>query len=204
MHAVEAVAKKTVKPTTYVTVTMDDGRVVDFPGKQRMKKDVIIDGDTVKVRMDFVNGESRIFTVGDKLLLKFAGHGASQKLGDELSGLTDVEDCVMAIDELMDRLNAGDWGVTRVKGESMAGSSILARAMVEVSGKTLEEVKKFLADKNHKQKMALRNLPAIAPIIARLEAAKTKKPRDTSEADELLEGFMGDAVEEAKEAEEAE
>jgi hypothetical protein len=196
MHTeAEAVAaKKTVKPTTYVTVTMDDGRVVDFPGNQRMKKEVLIEGDTVKVRMDFVNGESRIFTVGDKLLLKFAGHGASQKLGDELSGLTDVEDCVMAIDELMDRLNAGEWGVTRVKGESMAGSSVLARAMVEVSGKTLDEVKKFLADKNQKQKMALRNLPTIAPVIARLEAAKTKKPRDTAEADALLDGFMGDAA----------
>jgi hypothetical protein len=190
----EVAAKKTVKPTTYVTVTMDDGRVVDFPGNQRMKKEVLIEGDTVKVRMDFVNGESRIFTLGDKLMAKFAGHGASQKLGDELSGLTDVEDCVMAIDELMDRLNAGEWGVTRVKGESMAGSSILARAMVEVSGKTLDEVKKFLADKNQKQKMALRNLPTIAPVIARLEAHKTKKPRDTAEADALLDGFMGDAA----------
>lgn len=191
-QAVEAVATRKQKPTTYVTVTLDDGRVVDFAGSKRMVKEAVFNADgSIAIRMDFVNGETRIFTLGDALMAKYAAHGALQKLGDELSGLTDVEDCVQAIDELTERLSKGEWGVTRAPGESLAGTSILARAMVEVSGKPMSEVKAFLSTKNQKQKIALRNLPTIAPVIAKLEAAKTRKPKDTSEADAMLDGFIG-------------
>ena len=190
-----ATTKKSPKPTTYVTVTLDDGRVVDFAGSKRMVKEAVFGTDgSIQIRMDFVNGETRIFTLGDNLMAKYAAHGALQKLGDELSGLNDVEDCVQAIDELTDRLDKGEWGVTRAPGESLAGTSILARAMVEVSGKPMSEVKAFLSTKNQKQKIALRNLPTIAPVIAKLEAAKTRKPKDTSEADAMLDGFIGVAA----------
>ena len=46
------------------TVTMLDGRVVDFPGKRKLQKTYTIGEDgTVVVKLDFINGETRIFTI---------------------------------------------------------------------------------------------------------------------------------------------
>ena len=179
VNEVEAPAAAT-KGVQYTTVTMDDGRVLDFAGKRKMVKDSIQheNGD-VSVRLDFVNGESRTFTVKSdhKLFAKYASHGIEQKLGDETAGLTDVGDMVMAIDELTERLHKGDWGVARKPGAGMAGTSVLARALVEHSGKTMDVIKTFLAGKSQGEKVALRQNSAIAPIVARLEALKApKKP----------------------------
>lgn len=162
--------------TQYTTVTMDDGRVVDFAGKRKMQKESIFEGGEVKVRLDFVNGETRTFTLPASLRDKFAAHGAEQKLGDEIAGLDDVADCVMAVDELMTRLEGGEWGVGRKPGSGMAGSSILARALHEHTGKPMDAIKAFLAGKSQAEKVALRQNPAIAPIVQRLEADKVKKP----------------------------
>ena len=117
------------KETQITTVTMLDGRIVDFPGKRRMLKETIIGEDgSVKIRLDFVNGETRLFTLNPNLILKFAAHGAEQKLGDEIAGVEDIEDAVLAIDELIDRLYSGEWGVARDKS-GLAGASILLRAL---------------------------------------------------------------------------
>lgn len=180
-----AIAKAKRGEITYNTVTMDDGRVVDFAGKRKMLKTSLFNADgSIAVRLDFVNGESRTFTLPDALLAKFAAHGAEQKLGDEIAGLDDVEDCILAIDQLTDRLNLGEWGIKREAG-GLAGTSVLARALVEHSGKTPEEIKNFLANKTHAQKVALRSNTALAPIIARLEAAKNKK-KSTVDTEALL------------------
>ena len=172
------------KEVQYTAVKMDDGRTVDFAGKRKMLKETIIDDETgaVQVRLDFLNGETRLFTVPDSLFAKFAGHGAEQKLGDEIAGLEDVADCVLAVDDLMDRLNTGEWGVARKAGSGMAGTSVLARALCEHSGKPMDAIKAFLAGKSQAEKVALRSNPAIAPIVLRLEADKVKKPStiDTS------------------------
>jgi len=50
------VASNAKSKTEYEAVTMSDGRVVNFPGKRRMLKDVVIEGDTPSVRIDFRNG----------------------------------------------------------------------------------------------------------------------------------------------------
>lgn len=163
------------KETQITTVTMLDGRVVDFPGKRRMLKQTIIGDDgSVKIRIDFVNGETRLFTLNPALILKFAAHGAEQKFGDETAGLTEVDDAVMAVDDLNDRLTAGEWNVKR-ESNGMAGTSVLAKALVEHTGKTIEEVKAFLATKTQADKAALRTNSKLKPIIERIEAAKAKK-----------------------------
>lgn len=173
--ATEAKAAKRGE-TVYTTVVMDNGRTVDFAGKRKMLKESVVNADgSLAVRLDFVNGESRIVTLAEALMEKFALHGAEQKLGDEIAGLDDVEDCVMAIDELMERLDKGDWSIQREKN-GMAGSSVLAKALAEKSGKPISAIKDFLKAKTQAEKVALRNNPAIQPIIARLEAAKVKKP----------------------------
>ncbi len=161
--------------TQVETVTMTDGRVVDFAGKRKLLKESSVNADgKVQVRLDFRNGETRLFTLPDNLLTKFAAHGAEQKLGDEIAGLNDVEDCVLAVDELIDRLYNGEWSLKR-EASGMAGTSVLVRALVEHTGKTLEQIKQFLSGKSQAEKVALRNNPKIKPIVERIEAEKASK-----------------------------
>ena len=182
-------AKPVKKEPTINTVTLTDGRIVDFVGKRKLLKasEVTPDGK-IQTTLDFVNGETRTFTIPDALLAKFASHGAEQKLGDEIAGVDDIEDAVMAIDDLIDRLYNGEWGVARDKS-GLAGASILMRALVESTGKTADEIKKFLSDKTAAQKAALRTNPKIKPIVDRLEAekaAKSAKKADAVDTDALL------------------
>ena len=179
--AVPAAAK--AKSTTYNTVKMTDGSLVEFAGKRKMLKTSTIHEDgSITVRLDFSNGEFRIFKPRADMLPRFAAHGAEQKLGDEIAGLDDLDDCILAIDELVGRLTEGNWGITR-DSNGMAGTSVLARALSEHSKKDISEVKAFLAGKSQAQKVALRTLPALVPIIARLESEKVRKAKvvvDTS------------------------
>lgn len=146
-------------PTEYTKVTMKDGRVVEFAGKRKMNKDVLYSADLaewhedpvstdqyVKVRFDFRNGEVREHSPVDGLLLQFIGHGVSQKIGDETAGDDKIEDMVIHVDSILESLNAGKWS-TREPGESFSGASIVIRALVEASGKTVTEVKTFLQGK---------------------------------------------------------
>jgi hypothetical protein len=170
-----ATAAKTKKQTTITTVTMDDGRTVDFPGKRRMDKTSIITPDgKLQIRIDYVNGETRLFSLPDSLVSKFALHGAEQKLGDEIAGLDDIDDAVLAVDELIERLERGEWAVRR-EASGLAGTSVLARALVELSGKSASVIKTFLAGKSQAEKLALRADDKVAPIIARLEKEKVSK-----------------------------
>ena len=161
--------------TQVETVTMTDARVVDFAGKRKLLKESSVNADgKVQVRLDFRNGETRLFSIPDALLNKFAAHGAEQKLGDEIAGLTDTEDCVLAVDELIDRLYSGEWSVKR-EANGMAGTSVLVRALVEHTGKPVEQIKQFLSGKSQAEKVALRNNPKIKPIVERIEAERASK-----------------------------
>lgn len=156
------------------TVTMKDGRAVEFAGKRQLLKDSFEQEGKVAVRLDFRNGETRTFVIPDELMAKFAAHGAEQKLGDEIAGLKDIDDAVMAIDKLTERLNAGNWNVER-ESSGMAGTSVLARALAEVKGVDIEKVKAFLSTKTQAEKIALRNNPQVKPVVERIEAEKNAK-----------------------------
>ena len=71
----------------------------------------------------------------------------------------------------------------------MAGSSILARALQEHTGKEMAAIKSFLSGKSQAEKMALRNNPAIAPIVLKLEATKVKKVASNIDTDAMLDGL---------------
>jgi hypothetical protein len=178
--------------TTIETVTMTDGRVVDFAGKRKLLKEAFVKDGVVSIRLDFRNGETRTFPIPTDMILKFAAHGAEQKLGDEIAGLDDIEDAVLAIDELTARLAKGEWSVKR-EGNGMAGTSILARALVEVMGRTMEQIKTFLGTKTQAEKVALRNNPKIKPVVERLEAEKANKGKNAVDTDSLLAELAGDA-----------
>jgi len=179
------------------TVVMSDGREVEFAGKRRLLKTAEIsdDGFDVTITLDFVNGETRQLKLAANkpLFAKFAAHGMLQKLGDEVAGLDDVEDMVIAEEDLIARLEGGEWGAERTRGESnaMAGLSVLAKALVQVSGKTAEAVKAFLKTKTNTEKLALRDNPTLKPVIAELEAKKKQKPKDNGVNTEDLLSELG-------------
>jgi hypothetical protein len=178
-------------------VVMSDGREVEFAGKRRLLKtaDISDDGFDVTITLDFVNGETRQLKLAANkpLFAKFAAHGMLQKLGDEVAGLDDVDDMVIATEDLIARLEGGEWGAERTRGESnaMAGLSVLAKALVQVSGKTAEAVKSFLKTKTNTEKLALRDNPTLKPVIAELEAKKKQKPKDNGVNTEDLLSELG-------------
>jgi uncharacterized small protein (DUF1192 family) len=172
------------------TVQMSDGRLVEFAGKREVLKESWEANGQVFTRLDFRNGETRTFPIPEALLLKFAAHGAEQKLGDEYAGLKEIEDKVQAVDELIARLNAGKFNTVREGGGTRAsGGSVLAKALVEVTGKNLEEIKNWLSERTVAEKNALRADAKIAPVIARLEAERAAKAGSEVDADELLDSL---------------
>lgn len=187
--------KATKAPTTVINVRMEDGRDVAFAGKRKMIKNTTVNTETgeIVVQMDFVNGQTRYYNVVSSLMTRFAAHGAEQKLGDEIAGVTDVEDCVEAIDQLLTRLDKGEWNVQR-ESNGMGGASILARALVELTGRTRAQISEFLADKTQAEKIALRANGKLKAIVERMEAerkANSKKEKPQIDSDALLEGLEG-------------
>ncbi len=192
-------------------VTMTDGRKVEFPGKKRLIKDYALrgDGSFDYAILDFRNGETRQISVVDSLVGQFVGHGVLQKYGDELAGLkgadggeADIEDMVLTIDELNERLQKGEWSTQREGGSGMGGTSILIKALMEYGGQTLENVKSFLKDKDQGFKIALRNNDkrrnkagvTLKTIVSRLESEKAAKVSKV-DTDQALAGL--DAMEAA-------
>jgi len=155
-------------------VKMSDGREVSFAGKRKaLKSSEFVNGE-VQVRIDFRNGVSKTYTVPAGLVGKSACHGGEQKYGDSYAGIEDVEDMIAACDAVQENLGKGDWSA-RVEGSGIAGTSVLARALVELTGKDPEAVKAFLKSKTQADKMALRQSSKLKPIIERLEAEKVAK-----------------------------
>lgn len=164
-------------------VTMEDGREVEFVGKRKLLKEaILVEGQPPAVRFDFRNGKTRLFIVPAILLAQFAAHGASQKIGDETAGEDDVDDMVLAVDDLVERLNTGEWSAKR-EGGGFGGVSILMKALIEHSGKSEEQVRAWLKEKTHAEKMALRAHPPVKVIVDRLEAEKAAKAAGTSKVD---------------------
>lgn len=201
-------------------VKMEDGREVGFAGKRKVLKETVIDesriiydDDTVtlqngaiSVRLNFRNGAVRTFPLRIDLLPKYAGHGAEQKFGDELaspaSNPMSEEDMVLAVEDLNQQVNVdGNWSAVREGGGGFAGASIVVRAICEVSGKSVDEVKAFLQRKldqakANDQKLSRKELydsfrnpeSKTGKVIKRLEEerlAKTAKVDADAELEEL-------------------
>lgn len=182
--------------TIIETVAMTDGSSVDFAGKRKMVKEVVINGKNVKINFYFRNGEIRSFTVGSDspIFLNLVGHGASQKIGDSTSGIEDIEDMVVAVDSTIGILEQGLWRQEREGGGGFAGASVVIRALMEASGKTQEQIKSFLEAKIAATEgltraalyKSFRNpATAVGKIIARLEAEKAAK-NNALDADDVL------------------
>lgn len=162
-------------------VKMSDGRTVEFAGKRKMLKEVVVNGDSVAVRFDWRNGNTVTFAVPKQHVLYAAGHGYAQKLGDTVAGLKDEhgnaaseDDMQLEVEGLAERLATGDWNSVR-EGGGFAGLSVLAKALVELTSKSKDEIKTFLSTKTAAEKQALRKSSRLAPIITRLEGERDAK-----------------------------
>lgn len=192
-------AKAAKKEVEVETVKMEDGRTLGFAGKKRLIKTTEVDTDagSVTVRFDFRNGKTRLFSVSEANILQLAAHGASQKIGDECAGVEDLDDQVEAVDDMIDRLNKGEWTAARAAGDGFNGASVVIKAICEATGKDVATVKAFLQSKldiaaAKGEKLSRAELYAsfrnpttkTGQIIARLEAEKKSKTKLNS--DDLL------------------
>lgn len=187
--ATMAEVPKTAKAVPEVTsVAMKDGRTVAFTGKRKMIKDYVLTATSASLSFDFINGESRKVVIRgeDPLLFQYVAHGATQKIGDETAGETDVEDMLAGVDSMISRLAGGVWGKERSSGDGFSGAGVVVRAIMETSGKDQAFVKAFLDKKLEAGKasgLTRQGLYAAfrapgtktAPIIERMEKEKTVK-----------------------------
>jgi len=186
MSEVETMAKAKAE---VVSVEMTDGRVVGFAGKRKVMKETLIDGDSVSIRMDFRNGETRTIDCPASLLLRFAGHGMEQKFGDELASSAadpmSEDDMVVAIDDLNALIQEGNWGKGRASGGGgVSGAHVVIQAIMEATGKDVATVKAYLQKKidgtEGLTRRALYDSFRVAgtktgEIISRMEAGKKAK-----------------------------
>ena len=159
----------------------------------------VIDGSLV---LNFSNG-ARV-TVDPRelsmdIIREATLHGLKQKLmdcaaipRDSVTGKSaTVADKFEAVLECAERLLSedGTWNKTR---ESTGGANnkggLLPLAVMELTGKTREDVTVFLEAKTKDEITALRANPRIATIITRLSAARSKS---TIDSEALLNGLMG-------------
>lgn len=197
--SVEAKAPKKT-PTEVEAITMNDGAVVSFVGKRQLNKDydTSVEGQ-VTATFDFRNGERRrlVITKDSPLLFTFAGHGAIQKVGDETAGEKDVDDMVVSVDAMIQRLEANEWSKATKSGDSFAGASLVIRAIMELKGLDQATVKGFL-DKKLEQTPGLTRAQLYASfrnpnsktaaIIQRMEQEKLLKNTKV-DTDEFLDGL---------------
>lgn len=173
---------KVSKETEYTKVKMTDGREVEFAGKQTMKKSAFEEAGELKARFDFLDGTTYTYTLPSALYQRFALHGALQKLGDAAAGCKKVEDAFEAVSTIGDRLKTEeDWAAKR-EGSGFAGASVVVRALMELKGRTREQVTTWMESKlastagltRAKLYAQLRATEALKPIIQRLETEANK------------------------------
>ncbi len=188
------------------TVIMTDGRSVEFTGRTRLIKTILISGDEVAVRFDFRNGQTATYPVPNKHRQYAAGHGWSQKFGDHVAGMKDEvtkepasdEDMFLALESLYNDLLQGEWNKVKSGDGTVSGASIILRALAQFYGKSVAVVKQILEDKLAEDKArggdlsrkamyaSFRNPDTeLGQLILSMEAEK-KKPKTAVNLDDVL------------------
>ena len=194
---------------------MIDGRVVQFPGTRQVDKTVEVDAanGTWKVRFDFRNGETRSISsteLDNETNLQAGGHGVSQKTGDSWASLKDPDDMVLKCDDMLERLRKGEWFQPSEAGDSMAGAGIVIKAIMEVTGRDVGFVKKYLqglldSAKTRGEKLSRQELYAgfrgmntpTGPIIKRLEEEKLQGFVSKVNVNDMLAGMIDEGEDQA-------
>lgn len=160
-----------------VSVSAQDGNQYVFSDRQKVKKLSEVTPDSIVTKFVFRNGQVRqhVTPLGDaSKVSQLAAHGADQKFGDEFSGLDDPDDCVMAFEKLSQRLANGEWSEKR-QSDGLAGTSLLLRAVVQVTGQSPDQVKALLDSLPGEDKKALKRQSEVASAIAAIQSARDSK-----------------------------
>lgn len=143
-------------------------------------------GEAVSVDADTLSDDVRGYAMLHGLKQKLVDAAAIARNPDTGRSAT-IDDKFASVYEVAERLKAGAWNKTREGGEGTGGSSLLARALVQMTGKTRAAIEEFLNGKTKEERTALRKNPKVAAIIAELQAASRKDAVDT---DSMLEALM--------------
>lgn len=158
--------------------TMNDGREVDF-GKKEALYNVTHEND-VTIMGAFSDGEYKSYTVQADKLSEWAAYG--------LRAFVKSKAQKSSQDWNSEVLDAGPFA-TQPRASSGTAALPIEKALVSVTGKTLEAVRAFLNGKSRKEVNALKADPRIAPVYAAEQAAllAAKADRKALKADAPVE-----------------
>jgi hypothetical protein len=167
-----------INPITYEDINM----------AKIAKKSVIVEGnEALGARIDFTDGRkvSVMFRdLSQEMVMRLAGHGLLQKLGDSYSSAQgDVDFAFAKASAVAESLLAGDWNM---RGDGM--STDLATALAEVAGRELEEAIELLGKMDKEQREALGKRADIKAVMLRLKAerAAAKAEGNTDDLSDLF------------------
>ena len=158
--------------------------------------DVTTDIMGTRLTISFRNGEFLEVNTEDlshEIRLQSMLHGLKQKLVDAaaIGRNTDtgrsatIDDKFEAVREVYDRIIAGQWNKARGDGSGKGSKSYLCEALMELFGKTREQVTAFMAGKTKEELAALKTNERVAAVITRLERAKVADVDTDSMFDEI-------------------
>ena len=158
------------------------------------------------VTVTFANGQDLavdVSTLTPEIQQQAMLHGIKQKLVDagalsrntETDKPASVEDKYKSVEEVHGRLLAGVWHKERTKkaDETVASKDLLARALMQMTGKDRAYVDDYLSAKTKEQRAALKKNPRVVSIVAELSAATVSNGINT---DELLGELIGELEQE--------
>jgi hypothetical protein len=153
------------------------------------KAAVSIDVFKTTITLNFANGKELSFDMlecDDEIITQAQIHGFKQKLADaaaiarnpETGASATADDKYAAVKEVFDRITAkgGQWNKNREGGE--ASPNLLIRALMEYKSAERERIVAWLDGKTKEEVAAIRKVPAIATIMARLSAEKANVDAD--------------------------
>lgn len=166
------------------------------------KPDISTDLFGSVLTINFSNGEELSIDankLSEDIKLAAMLHGLKQKLCDGAAIPRDtstgrsatIDDKFAAVKAIHDRLISvgGTWNANR-EGEQKQQGGMFLRAMMAITGKSHEEMKKSLETMSKEQIAALKKNPKVIDKMAELEALNVK-PEALAASDALLAGLMG-------------
>lgn len=133
---------------------------------------VLVNGKLSHLALTFADGTTRTVEVPAAVREQATAYGAIAKIGGLTSKEQTLDELKAEVEALVERWSDGEWAE---RSEGGAGTSIIQKALMEARGKSAAEVAAFLATKTMKEKVAMKSLPMLAPIVARLEAEEAAK-----------------------------